>query len=81
MLILDKHLVGRGQLTAKQLEIDRLRREVAKLKVERDMPKSRDLLREGVDVKLGFSANTRDLAKVVAFARLCQSRVGGSMPG
>ena len=51
---------GRGQMKPEQLEIERLRREVAKLKAERDiLKKSRGLLREGVDMKFGFIARHR----------------------
>ncbi len=39
-----------------QLEIARLKREVIKLKTERDILKSRGLLREGIDVKFFFIA-------------------------
>src|SRR5277367_1531161 len=43
---------GHGQRRPEQLEIDRLRREVAKLKVERDiLKKCRGLLREGSDMR------------------------------
>jgi len=39
---------GQGQMKPEQAEIERLRREVTKLKAERDIPKkSRGLLREG----------------------------------
>ncbi len=38
---------GQGQMKPEQVEIARLRREVAKLKAERDILKSRGLLREG----------------------------------
>ena len=45
-----------GQMKPEQLEIDRLRREVAKLRAERDiLKKCRSLLREGVDMKFGFA--------------------------
>src|SRR5436190_6713455 len=41
-----------GQMKPEQLEIVRLKREVAKLKAERDILKNcRGLLREGIDVK------------------------------
>ncbi|HEL3839322.1 TPA: IS3 family transposase [Stenotrophomonas maltophilia] len=51
---------GNGKQKAQDAEIARLRKEVAKLKVERDIPKkSRGLLREGVDVKFGFVAKHR----------------------
>ena len=43
--------VGHGQLRREQLEIDRLRREMAKAKAERDIQKSRRLLREGLDMR------------------------------
>jgi hypothetical protein len=39
-----------------QAEIARLKREVAKLKAERDIL-GRGLLREGIDVKFGFKAS------------------------
>lgn len=51
---------GHGQMKPEQLEIERLRREVTKLKAERDtLKKSRSLLREGVDMKFGFVAKRR----------------------
>ena len=49
---------GQGQMKPEQLEIARLKREVTKLKAERDK-KSRGLLREGIDVKFGFIAKHR----------------------
>ena len=52
---------GQGQLKPEQQEIDRLRREVAKLKAERDILKSRGLLREGVVVKFGFITKHRGI--------------------
>jgi hypothetical protein len=42
-----------------QLEIDRLRREVTRLKAERD--KGRSLLREGSDMKFAFIAKHRSI--------------------
>jgi transposase len=42
---------GHGQMKPEQLEIERLRREVAKLKAERDIVKKRGLLCEGPDTK------------------------------
>lgn len=43
-----------------QAEIDRLKKEVAKLKMERDILKiCRSLFRQGVDVKFGFVAKHR----------------------
>ncbi|RUP29429.1 MAG: IS3 family transposase [Curvibacter sp.] len=51
---------GNGKQKAQDVEIARLRKEVAKLKVERDiLKKGRGLLREGVDVKFGFVAKHR----------------------
>jgi hypothetical protein len=44
-----------------QLEIARLKREVIKLKAERDIKKSRGLLREGINVKFGFIAKHRGI--------------------
>ena len=52
---------GQGQLKPEQLEIDRLRREVAKLKAERHPKESCGLLREGVVVKFGFIAKHRGI--------------------
>src|SRR5207248_5813105 len=49
---------GQGQMKPEQLEIARLKREVAKLKAERDILK---LLREGIDVKFGFIAKHRGI--------------------
>ena len=51
---------GHGQMKAEQAEIAALRTEVANLKMERDiLKKSRGLVRQGVDVKLGFVAKHR----------------------
>ncbi|WP_109042000.1 IS3 family transposase [Azospira sp. I13] len=51
---------GQGVMKAEQAEIERLRREVAKLKMERDiLKKGRGLLRQGVDVRFGFIAKHR----------------------
>ena len=53
---------GQGQMKPEQLEIARLKREVIKLKAERDiLKKSRGLLREGIDVKFGFIAKHRGI--------------------
>jgi len=53
---------GHGRMKPEQQEIERLRREVVKLKAERDiLKKSRCLLREGVDVKFGFVAKHRGI--------------------
>lgn len=53
---------GHGQMKPEQLEIDRLRREVAKLKAERDiLKKSRRLLREGLDMRFAFIAKHREI--------------------
>ena len=40
---------GQGQMKPEQLEIAQLKREVIRLKAERDIRRSRGLLREGVD--------------------------------
>src|SRR5258708_725135 len=47
---------GHGQMKPEQLEIARLKREVTKLKAERDI-----LNREGIDVKFGFIAKHRGI--------------------
>jgi transposase len=48
---------GHGQMKPEQLEIAQLKREVARLKAERDiLNKSRGLLREGIDMKFAFIA-------------------------
>lgn len=53
---------GHGQVKPEQLEIDRLRPEVAKLKAERDiLKKSRRLLREGLDMRFAFIAKHRGI--------------------
>jgi hypothetical protein len=54
-----------------QLEIERLRREVAKLKAERDIQKKgRGLVREGSDMRFAFIANHRSIWPV---AWLCEA--------
>ena len=53
---------GHGQMKPEQLEIDRLRKEVAKLKAERDIQKNgRGLLREGSDMRFAFIAKHRSI--------------------
>ena len=49
---------GQGQMKPEQLEIAQLKREVIKLKAERDILKN---LREGIDVKFGFIAKHRGI--------------------
>ncbi|MBN9586107.1 MAG: IS3 family transposase [Afipia sp.] len=62
---------GHGQMKPEQLEIERLRREVTKLKAERDIPKKgRSLLREGSDMKFVFIAKHRSVWPV---AWLCNA--------
>ncbi|MGE0847862.1 MAG: IS3 family transposase [Flavobacteriaceae bacterium] len=62
---------GHGQMKPEQLEIDRLRKEVAKLKAERDIPKKgRSLLREGSDMRFAFIAKHRSIWPV---AWLCEA--------
>ncbi|MDM8007120.1 MAG: IS3 family transposase [Phycisphaerae bacterium] len=57
---------GKGIMKPEQAEIARLKKEVAKLKMERDIPKkSRSLLREGVDMKFGFVAKHRGVWPVM----------------
>ncbi|HEY5253041.1 MAG TPA: IS3 family transposase [Acidobacteriaceae bacterium] len=51
---------GQGQMKPEQLEIAQLKREVIRLKAERDiLKKGRGLFREGVDVKFAFIAKHR----------------------
>ena len=53
---------GHGQMKPEQAEIARLRKEVAKLKMECDiLKKSRSLLRQGIDIKFGFMAKHRGI--------------------
>jgi transposase-like protein len=53
---------GQGQMKPEQLEIARLKREVTKLKAERDILKKKPrLLRERIDVKFGFIAKHRGI--------------------
>lgn len=79
---------GHGQQKPEQLEIERLRREVMKLKAERDILKGRCLLREGAD------ATRRAAERISALSRSSvrsgrwhgcaerwASRDPGSMPG
>lgn len=51
---------GQGQMKPEQIEIDRLRKEVARLKAKRDiLKKSRRILCEGRDMKFAFIAKHR----------------------
>jgi transposase-like protein len=53
---------GQGQMKPEQLEIERLRRGIIRLKAERDiLKKGRSLFREGVDMKFGFVAKRRGI--------------------
>ena len=53
---------GQGQMKPEQLEIAQLKREVIRLKAERDiLKKSRGLLREGIDMKFAFIAKHRGI--------------------
>ena len=61
---------GHGQRKPDQLEIDRLRREVAKLKAKRDILKYRSLLCERSDMKFAFIAKHRSIWPV---ARQCEA--------
>ncbi len=62
---------GRGQQTPGQLEIERLRREVAKLRAERDtLKKGRSLLRERSEMRCTFIAKHRSVWPV---AWLCEA--------
>jgi hypothetical protein len=56
----EEAFLGNGKMTAQDAEIARLRKEVAKLKMERDLlEKGRGPLPEGVDLKFGFIAKHR----------------------
>jgi hypothetical protein len=63
-----------------QLEIARLKREVIKLKAERDILKSRGLLRIGIDVKFGFIAKHRRAGRRIGCAGRSVSRGAAFMP-
>ena len=72
---------GNGQMKPEQLEIAQLKREVAKLKAEReDRKKSRGLLREGINGS-SFIAKHRGIGPWTGCARRSVSRVVASMPG
>lgn len=55
---------GHGQMKPEQLEIDRLRKEVVKLKAERDILKGHSLLRDGSDMWFAFIAKRRSIMPV-----------------
>ena len=50
---------GKGQMKPEQQQIERLRRELSRMKAERDILKSRGLLCQGQDMKFGFIAKHR----------------------
>jgi len=53
---------GHGVMKPEQQEIERLRRELARMKAERDiLKKSRGLLCQGLDMKFGFVAKHRGI--------------------
>ncbi|WP_442755618.1 IS3 family transposase [Methylocystis sp. JAN1] len=62
---------GHGQMKPEQLEIEKLKREVAKLRAERDIPKKgRSLLCEGSEMRFAFIAKHRHIWPV---AWLCEA--------
>lgn len=65
---------GHGQMKPEQLEIAQLKREVLRLKAERDILKSRGLLREGIDMKFGFVAKHRGSGRRNGYAERSVSR-------
>lgn len=78
---------GHGQMKPEQIEIERLRREVAKLNAERDIQKKgRSLLREGSAMRFAFIARHRSIWQVLVgrighgFATRWMSLVPGSRP-
>jgi transposase len=73
---------GQGQMKPEQLEIERLRREVQKLKAERDILKKAAayFAREAIGSSLS-SRSTEGSGRCGGCARLSGSRVRASMPG
>ena len=73
---------GHGQVKPEQQELTQLRREVAKLKAERDILKkaaayfARESTRSSASMR-----NIEGSGRCVGFARRSMSRVAGSMPG
>ena len=72
---------GHGQMKPEQLEIEKLRCEVAKLKAERDSQKSRGLLRQGLDMRFSLVAKHRVSGRSRGSARRSVSLPQASMPG
>lgn len=62
-------------------EIEKLRREAAKLKAERDILKGRSLLREGRDMRFAFFAKHRVSRRWHGFAKRWTYRGRASTPG
>ena len=63
-----------------QIVIARLKREVTKLKAERDiLKKSRGLLREGIDVKFGFIARHRGIWPAADHGVVCSMSRSGNV--
>ena len=73
--------LGQDQLRQEQQELDRLRREVAKLKAQGDIQKSRGLLCEGVAVKFGFVAKHRGISPVRWLCEAFDVSAKASTPG
>jgi hypothetical protein len=69
-----------GQLRPEQAENAQLKREVAKLKAERDIPKSRGLLRVGEPMKFAFISKYRESAGEMEWGH-SESRAVASTPG
>jgi hypothetical protein len=71
---------GHGQMKPEQLEIERLRREVNKLKAERDiLKKAAGLLREGSDMKFRFHCEAPEYL-AGGMAMQCDGRVAIGLP-
>ena len=73
---------GHGQAKPGQQEIDRLRREGAKIKAECDIIKmGRSVLREGCDMRFAVTRSTGQFGPCLGFARRWVSRARASTPG
>ena len=72
---------GHGQMKPEQSEIARLKREVTKLKAERDILKKAAAYFARIDVKFSFIAKHRGICRSTGYAGRSVSRGAGFMPG
>jgi transposase-like protein len=71
------HLPSRGQQSPEQAEIERLKREIVTLKAEKDILKSRGLVRERIRLRFSFMARHRRIWPIGSMCEALDIARGG----